>query len=66
MYPVVTMDTNTTPPCVDSGRSDMVSAVSQLVFSVSSSMKQETADLGTIAIEDVLAQLESTDTNFHR
>lgn len=60
---LVTMDRNTTP---SSSRSEMVNAVSELVFSVSSSLKQETADLGTIAIEDVLTQLESTDTNFHR
>ncbi len=56
------MDTKTPS---SSGRSDMINAVSQLVFNVSSGTTSQ-VDLGAIAIQDVLAQLETTDENFHR
>ncbi|XP_064387617.1 protein broad-minded-like isoform X2 [Halichondria panicea] len=55
------MDTKTPS---SSGRSDMINAVSQLVFNVSSGTTSQ-VDLGAIAIQDVLAQLETTDENFH-
>ena len=56
-------------PCLDNpaSRSDLINSVSQLVSSVGSAMKNSSStNLGGVAIEDVLAQLESTDENFHR
>ena len=53
-------------PSSGGSRSDMISAVSQLVASVSSTLKTTPFSIDPIAIEDVLAQLESTDKNFHR
>ena len=49
------------------GRSDMIISVGQLVSSIGTAMKNSSStDLGGVAIENVLAQLESTDENFHR